>query len=105
MICKNCGEEYPNAVTVCPKCGAQPEANKREELLDFDRSGLITWSVLTLFFCAIPGIVALILSLGINRCSDAEEQRHKIRSARIWCSIGTVLGVLSLIGNFYLSLG
>lgn len=61
--------------------------------------GLIAWSIITLLLCLIPGIVALVYTTGINKCMTVEEQQHKAKVARTWCIIGTILGVLSVIGT------
>ncbi len=60
--------------------------------------GLLAWSILTLLLCTIPGIVAIIQTSKINKASTAEEQQAKIKSARTWCIVGTVLGLLYLTG-------
>ena len=61
--------------------------------------GLMAWSIITLLLCLIPGIVALVKTTGINKSATVEEQQKKYSSARTWCIIGTVLGVLSVIGS------
>jgi len=61
--------------------------------------GLLAWSIVTLLLCTIPGIVALVQTLGINKCATVEEQQKKIQNAKIWCIVGTVLGVLAVIGQ------
>ena len=59
--------------------------------------GLMAWSIITLLLCTIPGIVALVKVNGINKCATVEEQQNKIKSVKIWCTIGTILGVLAVI--------
>ncbi len=66
---------------------------------DYPNGGLIAWSVITLLLCTIPGIVALVQTLGINKCFTVEEQQKKISAAKTWCIVGTVLGVLAIIGS------
>ena len=61
--------------------------------------GLLAWSIVSLLLCLIPGIVALVQTIGINKCATVEEQTKKANSARIWCIVATVLGVLSIIGS------
>ena len=61
--------------------------------------GLLAWSVVTMLLCLIPGIVALVNVLNINKAATLEEQQKKYASARLWCIIGTVLGILAIIGN------
>ena len=61
--------------------------------------GLIAWSIISILLCMIPGIVALIQTLSINSAPTAEEQQRKISSAKTWCIVATVLGVLAIIVN------
>ena len=61
--------------------------------------GLLAWSIVSLLLCLIPGIVALVQTLGINKCATVEEQQKKMKNARIWCIVSTVLGILSVIGQ------
>lgn len=63
--------------------------------------GLLAWSIITLFLCTIPGIVAIVKTVGINKATTVVEQQDRMSSARTWCIIGTVLGVLSLLGSLY----
>ena len=61
--------------------------------------GLLAWSIVTLLLCTIPGIVALVQTLGINKCATVEEQQKKMKNAKIWCIVGAVLGILAVIGQ------
>ena len=61
--------------------------------------GLMAWSIITILLCTIPGIVALVNTLGINKAATLEEQQTKMSSARMWCIIGTILGIIAIIGN------
>ena len=61
--------------------------------------GLMAWSIVTMLLCLVPGIVALINVLNVNKVTTLEEQQKKLSSAKMWCIIGTVLGILSLIGQ------
>ncbi|MBO4418282.1 MAG: hypothetical protein J5789_00420 [Oscillospiraceae bacterium] len=63
----------------------------------YPSSGLIAWSIVTLLFCTIPGIVALVYAVGINSSTSSAEQERKISNAKTWCTVGTVLSVLALI--------
>ena len=47
----------------------------------------------------IPGIVAIVQTVGINKCTTVEAQQKKMSSARVWCIVGTILGILAIIGN------
>ena len=65
----------------------------------YPTGGLMAWSIITLLLCTIAGIVAIIQTVGINKCTTVEEQKKKISSAKTWCIIGTVVGILAIIGN------
>ena len=66
----------------------------------YNTTGLMIWSILSLLFGAlIFGIVALMNTLQINKCATVEEQQKKIKSARTWCIVSTVIGVLAIIGR------
>ena len=62
--------------------------------------GLLAWAIITCLFCLIPGIVAVIQVLGINSAPTAEAQAQKYASAKTWCIVATVLGVIGLIISF-----
>ena len=64
--------------------------------------GLLAWAIITCLFCLIPGIVAVIQVLAINSAPTAEMQKQKYSSARTWCIVATVLGVLAIIANVLL---
>ena len=61
--------------------------------------GMIAWSIITILLCTIPGIVGLVYTLKINKCTSVEDQQKALKTARIWCIVGTVLGILSVIGT------
>ena len=61
--------------------------------------GMIAWSIITIFLCTIPGIVGLVYTLKINKCTTVEEQQKALKTAKTWCIVGTVLGILSVIGT------
>ena len=63
----------------------------------YSNGGLIAWSVITILLCTVPGIIAMINACGINSCTTAAQQQGKIKTARVCCIIGTVLGVISLL--------
>ena len=70
-----------------------------QPLAPIPTGGLMAWSIITILLCTIPGIIALVNTLGINKAATIDEQKKKMSSARMWCIIGTVLGVLAIIGN------
>lgn len=62
-------------------------------------TGLWIWSIITILLSLIPGAIAISMTRKINKCATVEEQRKKIKAARIWCIIGTVIGVLAIYGQ------
>lgn len=61
--------------------------------------GYIAWSILCILLCTIPGAIGLFYVLKINKATTLEEQQNTIKTAKIILTVGTVLGVLSLIGQ------
>ena len=116
--CSNCGMELPVSTRNCPRCGYNMETGKIDhqylettgengaartnmnpeiQVTPYETGGLLAWSIITLLLCTIPGIVALVKTTGINSCATVEEQQKKIKSAKTWCIIGTILGCLCLL--------
>ena len=70
------------------------------EVPPYNTTGLMIWSILSLLFGAlIFGILALMNTLQINKCTTIEEQQKKIRKARTWCIVSTVIGALVIISR------
>ena len=124
-VCEYCGSNVSNSKKYCDHCGAplpavsvekeepsvyHQESNPEKEsgqlshfaatqaVAPISTGGLMAWSVITLLLCLIPGVVALFNTMNINKSATVEEQQKRIRNAKIWCIVGTVLGVLSVIG-------
>ena len=113
--CEYCGCGVSPGAKYCEYCGApvpQVPAEQTAPVNNPDRArqyssarpvppvstgGLLAWSILTLLLCLIPGIVALVKTISINKAVTVEEQQARMSSARTWCIIGTVLGVLSFV--------
>ena len=64
---------------------------------NIDTSGLLAWSILCTIFCLPLGLVALIMTLGINNVSSQEEAENKKRSVKIICTISTILTVALIV--------
>ena len=77
----------------------ESQAVSAEPVAPIPTGGLLAWSIVSLLLCLIPGIVALVQTIGINKCLTVEDQQKKMKSARIWCIVATVLGVLAIIGK------
>ena len=62
-------------------------------------TGLLIWAIITALFSLIPGIVAIVQTTAINKQVTVEAQQQKMKSAKIWCIVGTVIGILVIIGR------
>ena len=91
----------PASAYTAPQASSAPSYNPvmPQTVEPVATGGLLAWSIVTLLLCTIPGIVALVQTLGINKCTSVEEQQKKMKNAKIWCIVGTVLGVLAVIGQ------
>ena len=94
--CPKCGAELPSSSTYCTQCG---NFTFDETPTPVPTGGMMAWSIITLLLCTIPGIVAIVQTSGINKCATRAEQDKKISSARTWNIVGTVLGLLYLVGT------
>ena len=65
----------------------------------YSTGGLMAWSIITLLLCTIPGIVAIVKTTQINKATTVEEQQKTISRATTWCIVGTILGILAVIGS------
>ncbi|MBQ9156493.1 MAG: zinc-ribbon domain-containing protein [Eubacterium sp.] len=115
--CPNCGTTVQDEINVCPNCGTileedQPVKEPADRYVHthdpvknygsvepYATGGLMAWSIITLLFCTIAGAVAIYTTTQINKAETLEEQQKKIKQAKIWCAVGTVLGVLAVIGR------
>ena len=126
--CSYCGSDISFTAKFCPNCGAQvtevpveqtnPSAYKSvsypsnstyqpqpqqsyipQPVPPVSTGGLLAWAIITLFLCTIPGIVALVKTANINKATTVAEQQARMSGAKTWCIIGTVLGILAIIGS------
>ena len=118
-FCTRCGAALSDGASFCSNCGA-PVSGQRpaaaqspvyttytpstQYVSPYPTGGLMAWSIITLLLCTIPGIVAIVKTSKINKCTSVEQQERAIRSAKIWCTVGTILGILLAVviysGNF-----
>lgn len=66
----------------------------------YPTGGLMAWSIITLLLSTIPGIVALVQTNKINKSATVEEQQKHISNAKIWCIVGTVIGIAVILFRF-----
>ena len=102
-FCPKCGNYNADDAAFCGSCGAPLKSGvpawSAESVPPYPVGGMMAWAIVTLLLCTIPGIVAIVKVSGINKSVTVAEQQQKIASARTWCIIGTVLGILAVIGS------
>ena len=105
--CENCGaplpavpveQTEPPSYTPVSYPGQAQQYSFSQPVPPVSTGGLLAWSIVTLLLCLIPGIIALVKTVNINKAATVEEQQARMSSAKTWCIIGTVLGILSIIG-------
>ena len=123
-ICPHCGSVVSYAAKFCQNCGAPlpadtpieqtdptpytPVSYPREDVCQkapqpvtpIPTGGLMAWAIITMLLSTIPGIVAIVKTLNINKATSVEEQQKRYKSARTWCIIGTIIGVFAMFGYF-----
>lgn len=110
-VCVNCGAQLDEDTVFCANCGAKVDASPAPQPVQqnyyppaytpvpqVSTGGFVAWGIITLLLCTIPGIVALCKVGQINKATTVADQEKAISSTKTWCIIGTILGVLSLIG-------
>lgn len=61
-------------------------------------TGYLVWSIIVTLFCSIFGILGIVFSaMAMSKTAAYESVVHNIKLAKIFCIIGTVLGVLIII--------
>ncbi len=120
-LCPKCGADNAEGTKFCSQCGAplltaaEPQLNTPQPAYTPPENpygaaqytpptprptgGLIAWAIISILLCTIPGIVALVQALGINSAPTAEAQAQKASSAKTWCIVSTVLGVILIVIN------
>ena len=75
----------------------QPDFSAPQAPAPVATGGLLAWAIISILLCTIPGIVALLNVLRVNKGATFEEQQRALSQARTWCIVATVLGGLNLI--------
>ena len=94
-FCPKCGNFNEDGATFCASCGT-PLASV-QSVPPYPTGGLMAWAIISLLFCTIPGIVAIVKVSGINKAVSVSDQQQRISSAKTWCTIATVLGIIAVI--------
>ena len=120
-FCTQCGTRMEDKSAFCPNCGAPQEKQSAQNaysqapqyqapqyqnnqyqyqyLEPYPTGGLMALSIVTALFCLIPGIIAINKTRSINNCVTYEEQMQAVRSVKIWCAVGIVIGILAIVGR------
>ena len=96
--------DYPESLVSDQEVYARPAQqpvtyHPQPAVTPVNTTGLLIWAIITALFSLIPGIVAIVQTTAINKQTTVEAQQQKMRSAKIWCIVGTVLGILVIIGQ------
>ena len=125
--CNNCQAENQDNSLVCTNCGAKLENNQQptevnqtqqqqqpfvgQPIPPFQQpygatantTGQLVWSILNLVLCCLPlGIVSLVMTIGARNAITKEEFDSKIKNAKTFNIIATVLGAVIAIVTFLL---
>lgn len=129
-FCKHCGNKLNDDDRFCPNCGATA-ANERNgsfgnnygnvnsgqntpygaDPLNYStpdapsgriNTGLFVWSIINILFCCMPlGIWALVMTVIARDANSAEEERKKLRTARIVNIVSAILYIIYAILMFF----
>ena len=93
-------QQYQEPRYQAPQYQTPQYQNQQYQYLEpYPTKGLMALSIVTALFCLIPGIVAINKTRSINNCATYEEQMQAVRSVKIWCTVGLVIGILALVGR------
>ena len=104
-FCTHCGAQLNENQVICVKCGcmvqsgapATPQAPKKRSL----NVGMLVFSILNLLLCCQPlGIVATLFTALATDAKTDEDERKKLRIAKILNIIGIVGAVVVWIFYF-----
>lgn len=104
MYCTHCGTEHPEGATVCANCGQQVQVFPAPPAIP----NYLVHSILATLCCCLPfGVVALVFSAQVNSklaAGDIAGAQASSASARTWCIVAVVAGIVTGAGAALLSL-
>ena len=93
-------QQYQPQQYQAPQYQAPQYQNQQYQYLEpYPTGGRMALSIVTALFCLIPGIVAINKTRSINNCATYEEQMQTVKSVKIWCAVGLVIGILALVAR------
>lgn len=117
-FCKNCGAELKEEDKFCPSCGSEQAAENTTEpvfenvppIADIPAKasgqlnvGFLIWSILNILFCCMPlAIVSLIMTVTAPNAATAEDEKKKLKTAKICNLIATIGSAVFFIGYIFL---
>ena len=60
-------------------------------------TGMLVWSIITIFFCTILGVIALVMTITAKNEMTGEGEQKKLKTAKILNLIGTIGGGLFVL--------
>lgn len=99
MFCAKCGSQIDDAAVICPKCGV-PVAGRSSPITGARVPNHMVGAVITLIYCLIPGIIALIYANQVNSKlaqGDYEGAVSASKIANCWIIVGAALAVIVIL--------
>jgi hypothetical protein len=104
VYCTHCGTERAAGATVCANCGQQAQVFPPPPLIP----NYLVQSILVTLCCCLPvGVVALVYAAQVNSklaAGDVAGARAASASARTWCIVALIAGIVTGAGAALLSL-
>lgn len=104
MFCAKCGKENDENRANCINCGAPlhaPDHRAREHVPNH-----LVWAILATVLCCLPtGIAAIVFAAQVNgklEAGNIQGAREASDNAKLWSWISFGLGLVVLVGYFFL---